>query len=424
MSHTRREFIKAAVGGSLAACSGAQLPGLGNRSARAATTGKRGDTVLVVIELAGGNDGLNTVVPYNDRQYIESRPTLHLPADKVHKIDSKLGFHPRMDAFKRLYEEGHLSVVQGVGYPNSNRNHEEAARDWHSAAPGDATCQTGWLGRAADEASRLQEASSPDKASVPAAFVGSGKQPFSLHAARAVVPGIRSLDQHVLRALPGGDEPDELQMERTAKAPRPGNPNRLLDFLQQGTLEACAASRQMRAVSKDTTSAGDYPPFHLAKMLRLVARLIRADVGIRIFCTDLGGGDIGGFDNHANQLGNHCALVNQLSESVAAMVDDLKRDNLLDRVLVMTCSEFGRTLAENGRHGTGHGAAAPMFLVGGRLKGGLVGEHPSLKDLDQGAQKVHTDFRRVYATALESWLGMDSRPVLGGDYKPLDVFRA
>ncbi len=197
----------------------------------------------------------------------------------------------------------------------------------------------------------------------------------------------------------------------------------LLDFLQRGTLDACAASRRLRAVAQNADSAGNYPAFQLAKTLRLVARLIRADLGIRIFCTDLGGGDIGGFDNHANQLGNHCALLHQLSESVAAFVDDLRRDKLLDRVLLMTFSEFGRTVAENGRRGTGHGAAAPLFLAGGRLGGGLIGEHPSLADLDQGAQKVHTDFRRVYATVLESWLGFDSQLVLGGKYKPLDVLR-
>ncbi len=137
---------------------------------------------------------------------------------------------------------------------------------------------------------------------------------------------------------------------------------------------------------------------------------------------ELGGGGIGGFDNHANQLGNHCALLEQLAESVAAFVHDLKRDRLLDRVLVMTFSEFGRTLKENGRRGTGHGAAAPVFMAGGRVKGGLIGPHPSLTDLENGSPRFHTDFRQVYATVLDRWLGYDSQAILGTDFGSLDVF--
>ena len=156
-------------------------------------------------------------------------------------------------------------------------------------------------------------------------------------------------------------------------------------------------------------------------MLRTIAQLIRADLGIRIFFTELGGGDIGGFDNHANQRDNHAAVLNQLSESVAAFVGDLARDKLLDRVLLMTFSEFGRTLVENGRRGTDHGEAAPAFLAGGRVKGGLTGPHPSMTELENGGPKHHTDFRRVYATVLDRWLGIDSEPVLGGKFQPLDV---
>jgi uncharacterized protein (DUF1501 family) len=171
------------------------------------------------------------------------------------------------------------------------------------------------------------------------------------------------------------------------------------------------------------SSAGlaEYPSFGLAGDLRTIAQLIRADTGIQVYFIELGGGGIGGFDNHANQRDNHCALLHQLSESIAAFVNDLNRDGLLDTVLLMTFSEFGRTVSENGRRGTGHGNAAPMFLVGGRLQGGLVGPHPSLTALDEGALPCHTDFRRVYATALDCWLGVDSTEILGGRFKTLDV---
>jgi uncharacterized protein (DUF1501 family) len=144
-------------------------------------------------------------------------------------------------------------------------------------------------------------------------------------------------------------------------------------------------------------------------------------LGIRVFYTELGGEEPGGFDNHANQRDNHASLLRQLSESLSAFVGDLRRDKLLDRVLLMTFSEFGRTVEENGRRGTDHGSAAPMFLVGGRVKGGLAGRHPSLTDLEKGGLKHHTDFRQVYATVLERWLGIDSRKVLGRQFEPLDV---
>ena len=179
-----------------------------------------------------------------------------------------------------------------------------------------------------------------------------------------------------------------------------------------------------KAAIKAADGSADYPPFGLARDLRTVAQLIRADIGIRIFFAELGGGGIGGFDNHANQLGNHCALLHQLAESVAAFIYDLQRDKQLDRVLLMTFSEFGRTVKENGRRGTDHGAAAPMFLAGGKVKGGLVGTHPSLTDLDKGALKMHTDFRRVYATVLDRWLGFESEAVLGGRFQPLDILKA
>src|SRR5215831_15572728 len=156
-----------------------------------------------------------------------------------------------------------------------------------------------------------------------------------------------------------------------------------------------------------------YGNYALAQSLRTAAQLIRADLGIRIFLVEQGGVSPGEFDNHANQAANHAVSLRSLSESLTAFCDDLTHDRLLDRVLIMTYSEFGRTLTENGRHGTGHGAAAPVFLAGGRLKGGLIGAHPSLTDLDNDALKPHTDFRAVYATVLERWLGIESTPILG-----------
>lgn len=423
MAHSRRDFLKASFGASVLLLLGPPVPAFLARlvSAGAVRQDQR-ETVLVVVQLAGGNDGLNTVIPYGDDDYARSRPTLRMTGSEVHKINELLGFHPRMKAFMRLYEEGHLSIVQGVGYPNSSRDHAEAMRSWQTAAPEQPHCQTGWLGRAIDDAYR------PDDANVPGVFVGHIGQPLALNAEKAVVPSVRSLEECILRPAPrpGSAQTHRRLLVRAAAARRSTDGDPLLGFLQGVATDAYAGSQRVEAVIRSAASARgvQYPGLQLSQMLKTVAQLIRADLGIRIYFTELGGSGFGGFDNHANQRGNHGALLRELSESVAAFADDLKRDKLLDRVLLMTFSEFGRTVAENGRRGTGHGAAAPMFLVGGKLKGGLVGSHPSLVDLDNGALKLHTDFRQVYATALDRWLGFDSQAVLGGRFDSLDVLRA
>jgi len=415
MTYTRRNFLKATLGSSALLSLSPAAPNFLVRSMMsAAHRHNERNTVLVVVQLSGGNDGLNTVVPYENDEYARNRPTLRLPPNEIHKIDSCLGFHPRMRAFKRLYEQGHLSIIQGVGYPNIDRSHESGMRIWHTAAPDEPDCQTGWLGRTVDS---IRE---PNSINTPAVFVGPIAKPFGLNAKNAVVPSISSLDNLTIHEMPGHRK-YQSQRKHATEFPRPNQNNPLMHFLQQCTQNAYKNSKRIEAVMKKTANTAEYPQFKLAGSLRKVAQLIRADIGIRIFFTELGGGGIGGFDNHANQLGNHCSLLHHFSESIAAFVHDLKRDKLLNRVLLMTFSEFGRTVKENGRRGTGHGAAAPIFMVGGRLKGGLVGPHPSLKDLDNGALKFHTDFRNVYATVLDKWLGFDSSKVLDKQYKPLNI---
>ncbi|NQT38084.1 MAG: DUF1501 domain-containing protein [Planctomycetes bacterium] len=278
-------------------------------------------------------------------------------------------------------------------------------RIWHTAEHNQPDFRAGSLGLVAD---RAHEATG---ANLPVAFVGPIARPFALNAERAVVPTIRSADDLVMRSMSDG----------SAEVSATSADDRLLGFLQDSTRKARAASRRVEAAVSASSGSGDYPRLPLAGELRTVAQLILADLGIRVFFTELGGGGIGGFDNHANQMGNHCAMLDQLSESVAAFVDDLRREKLADRVLLMTFSEFGRTVAENGRRGTGHGAAGPVFLAGGRIKGGLFGSHPSLTDLDNGAMKPEADFRQLYATMLDGWLGLDSRAVLTGPREPLDV---
>ena len=408
MAQSRREFLKTVFGAPALLSLSGGAPALFSRAARAAgalAAEDRKDTVLVVVQLTGGNDGLNTVVPYADDAYGRNRSTLRLTGKEVHRIDDYAGLHPRMSGFARLRKEGRLSVVQSVGYPNSHRGHEEAMRDWHTARPGERQCPTGWIGRAVDSASRR------DEAGVPGIFIGPIARPFALTARKAAVPSIRSARELTLRA--GGDSSGE---------PRSGaDDNPLAEHVRRGLRGASATSRQVRAVLNGAPGTDRYPAHGLGGDLKTVAELVRADVGIRMFFTELGGGGIGGFDNHANQRDNHAALLGQLSDAVAAFAEDLARDKCLDRVLLMTFSEFGRTLGENGRRGTGHGAGQPVFLVGGRPRPGLIGKHPDLTDLDQDAPRFQIDFRRLYATVLGPWLGLDTATILGPDFKPLNL---
>ena len=404
MFQTRREFLQAALGTSACVSIAGATPFVLAGPRHAARRRGERDTVLVVLQLSGGNDGLNTIVPHGDDEYGRQRTTLRLPTRDLHGIDSYLGFHPRMGALRRLYHEGSLGIVQGVGYPDSSRDHDVAMQAWYTADPLRPEQRTGWLGRMADEVW------DPEETDIPAMFVGPIARPKILNAERTLVPTVRSVDELVGAApaspTAAGDGDDSL-----------------LGFVRRTTARAGEARAALRDVVAESDATGDYPAYGLARDLRTVAQLIRADLGIRVFLTELGGDGFGGFDNHANQLDNHAALLHQLSESVAAFVRDLQRAKRFDDVLLMTFSEFGRTLAENGRRGTGHGEAAPVLLAGSRLRGGLTGEHPSLTDLREGAPKFHTDLRRVYATALESWLGYDSEAVLGGKFAPLDVLR-
>ena len=432
MSVTRRDFLRTSLAASTLAAFSSTAPRFLCRTATAAAlrdSRESRDTVLVVLQLTGGNDGLNTVVPYGDDAYARNRPTLRLPPAKLHKIDTLLGFHPEMAGFHRLFQEGHLAIVQGVGYPSHSLQHPVAMRAWQTGRPEEPRAESGWVGRAADVARR------PDVPEMPAVFVGPIDRPFGLNAQQTIVPAIDSLGDCRFRPVT-----EYLPSPRpTARVPRrgaggegglPSNvangrqiENRLLDFVVRSQASAWAVDRRIAALEALPSATADYPPFRLAASLRTVAELVRAECGIRAYYVELGGGGLGGFDNHAGQRDNHAALLRQLSGSVTAFCDDLKRKRLLDRVVLMTFSEFGRTVAENGRRGTDHGVAAPMFVVGGNVRGGLVGAHPSLTAVPGGGMSFHTDFRRVYATLLDQWLGWDSQAVLGARFQPLEILQ-
>ncbi len=414
MPANRRDFLKSSLAASTLVSMGAStVPGFLSRSARAAADGKGGDRVLVVIQLLGGNDGLNTVVPHGLDGYTRSRRVLRLPSGQIQKITDTIGLHPGMGGMSKLVENGRVAILQGVGYPNPDRSHFRSMEIWETARTETGALETGWLGRVLD----AHPARPGDD--LPALHIGPRRLPLAYKAKTTAVPSLETLEQYRLQ-LTGDDASKRAERQALADVARVGGgDDPLLGFIRRSTLAAYDSSQRLEAVTSPKAGAVKYPEFGLAKRLELIAKIVKAGFGTRIYYTSLDG-----FDTHANQLGSHAALLTELSDSLAAFHADLADAGQSDRVAVLTFSEFGRRVAENASAGTDHGAAAPVFVVGPVEQKGLVGEHPSLDDLDDGDLKFHTDFRRVYASLLESWLGLPAAPIVGEGFAPLPLFGA
>lgn len=405
----RRDFLRCSLRASALYSLAPITPRLVAQAAAHPNLEPGGEAILVALQLSGGNDGLNCLIPFEDDAYARARPTLRRSRRQVIPIDDSMGWHPRLHPMARLLEDGLLAVWQGVGAPGQSRDHAAAMRAWHVADPQPDRHFTGWLGRAADCLLQRRPVISPG------AFVGRIATPFVFNATRSIVPAWSA-------PLAWPESRETAAFAETAGT-APLHP--LGRHVSEVAARAAADGRRLRAVARQRRSGhDDYPDFALAADLRTVADCIRAELGSRLYVVELGGGGIGGFDNHANQAGNHDALLDQLARALEAFARDLRGDGLLERVLLMTYSEFGRTLKENGRHGTDHGLAGPVFLLGGGIRPGLRGEHPSLTDLDQGGLKATADFRQLYAAVLGPWLGLPSDEILGAEYEPLPLWSA
>jgi uncharacterized protein (DUF1501 family) len=408
MQTSRREFL-AAVGASSAILSfGGVVPGFLVNAAEA-NNENRNETILVVLQLTGGNDGLNTVIPYDHDVYKKSRPKLAVPADQVLKIKDGLGFHPSARGLADLLEAGKLAIVQGVGYPEPNRSHFESMDIWHTCQRKGGPRTTGWVGRFLDAATQsLTDA--------PALHMGHEKQPLALASDHVRVPSLSSPE--TFRLKDGGNE----QLRDTIRnlATAGGSPaNDLAGFLQTSTTSALTASERIAEALRQYETPITYPDSALAKKLKTIAQLIDAGLRTRVYYVELDG-----FDTHSQQAAAHVALLQQFSSALHAFVQDVSHQGHAERVLVVCFSEFGRRVQENASEGTDHGAAAPMFIAGSKVKSGLVTEHPSLTDLDDGDIKFKTDFRQVYATLLDQWLSWPSPAILGGKYDPVPIFKS
>lgn len=407
MRTTRRDFLRTTLRASAVLSIGATAPRFLIEAA-AAEAQASADTVVVVVQLSGGNDGLNTVVPFGDDVYRKNRPKLAIPADRVLRLDDHLGLHPEMTGLRDLYDKGQLAIVQGVGYPEPNRSHFESMDIWHTCRRKADRRNDGWLGR------YLDAAASEAGGDAPALHLGEEVQPLALAAQGVRVPSIRSVDRFRLEE----DDPRLKEaIDALAAADRPAG-NDLLGFVSASTTGALEASRRVESARGGYVAKAEYPDNALASKLKTVAQLIDAGLGTRIYYVTLDG-----FDTHSQQPAAHAALVGQLSGAVHAFTRDIDGHGHGKRVLLMSFSEFGRRVEENASEGTDHGAAGPMFLAGGGVKPGLIGAHPALTDLEDGDLKFHTDFRQVYAAVLEKWLRWPSAGVLGGEWAPVDLVR-
>jgi uncharacterized protein (DUF1501 family) len=413
MTPTRRDFLKTSfTSGSLVAC-GLTVPGFLSRTAAAAPQAHKPgakDTILVVVQLTGGNDGLNTVIPYKDPEYFKLRPTLQQPAAQVRKLNDQIGLHPSMTGLADLLQEKALCVVQGVGYPNPDQSHFRSMDIWQAASTA-RELNDGWIGRAL---TRMPPTP---------AFHLAGKNdsaPLALTGAPARVPTLASLQDFVLKttAASGADKKKQTQLIEEVAKSGGGGPN-LLDFVKRTAVNTYASSKRLQDIGKNYTPKVPYPNSGLAGHLKLAAQLIDANLGARLFYVALDN-----FDTHASQAVTHAQLLGELSQAMTAFYKDMAARGHKDRILLMTFSEFGRRAKENGSRGTDHGSAAPMLLVGGKVKAGVVGAHPDLTKLELGNLKHHTDFRQVYAAVLDKWLGVPSKQVLGKEFKPAEIFKS
>jgi len=393
-------------------------------------TGKDG-TILVVLQMAGGNDGLNMVVPYADDIYYRSRPKLGLPADKVLKLNSYAGLNGKLTGLKALFDEGHLSVVQGVGYPNPNRSHFRSTEIWQTASDADRNESEGWLGRYFDNCCAGadptvgvaigEEMPQAFAAKTPTGITFSEPEQFRWRPSEKV-EGRMSAEESFFRQLNGsaGDEEALLAAsEGGSIGAIPGKSKTdlsTIDFLQRTALDAQLSSDKILAIARKYESNVPYPQGRLAASLSMIARMIAGGLPTRVYYVSQGG-----FDTHAGQVNAHERLMGELNDALSAFATDLKQQDNFDRVLLITFSEFGRRLVENANGGTDHGAAAPMFIVGGAVKPGLFGKYPSLSDLDYGDLKFNTDFRSVYGTVLDKWLRAPSQVVLGRKFPALPI---
>lgn len=401
---TRREFLRIGARGLGFLAFAPYAPSFLAQAARAGVPAPERDrTILVLIQLAGGNDGLNTVIPFRDDAYYRLRPNLAIQAADRIEVHPDFALPSRAEPLAKLFHDGRLGIIRNVGYPNPNRSHFRSMEIWESGSSSNQTLATGWIGRYLDHACAGHPTDSPGPEAIAAAdempptFMGEHAHTlFNLPRRRRRTAGAPLLEQ-VVQAV---EEPTE-------------SPT---GYLRHTLMDTLVTERRVGQILQRNRPEASYPRSRLGRSLEQIAGLIAGGMETRIYFASLGG-----FDTHVNQRGTHARLIGDLSGSLAAFQADLEARGLASQVLTMTFSEFGRRASENGGAGTDHGTSAPLFLMGSSIQVPVFGNAPVLPSRGNQDLTFETDFRQVYATVLERWLGGPTQPVLGRNWDSLPI---
>jgi uncharacterized protein (DUF1501 family) len=369
------------------------------------------DPVLVILQLSGGNDALNTVIPYSNPLYQDNRPKVGIPQDQVLPINDSIGFHPAMGPIKKLYDEGKVAIIQGIGYPNPSRSHFRSMDIWHTCEP-TKVGEEGWVGRAIRDMD-------PKKENVLTGVNFGRGLPRALAVPGVPVASVGNLETYgVLTGIEAEDQRlMALETFSRTYSPMLGKGPVLSYFAQTG-LDALKGADILSTALDNYSSSVKYDSDDVAQYMKNIVQTHLANLGTRVLYTTA---PYNSFDTHAGELANHTRLWTQTSNAISAFYEDLKEHNATDNVVLFVFTEFGRRVHDNGS-GTDHGAGGHAFVIGDAVKGGLYGEYPSLEagKLMEGDLHYNNDFRGTYATLLERWLHLDSKPIVGGTFEQLD----
>ncbi len=375
-----------------------------------ATTKK--DPVVVVLQMTGANDYLNTIIPYTNEHYYDARPKVGIPADQVLPIDDQIGFNPNMGPIKKLWDDGKMAIIHGIGYENSPRSHFRSMDIWHTCEP-DIVGTEGWAGRV------IRDLDPRGENVLKGVNFGQGL-PRALALRGTPVTSVSSLESYgVLSSVPGvsAEEEHNKILDRFARmySPTVGT-GPTMDYLGQTGRDALKGADIVRSAPEQYTSTVEYADTPIAKYLRDIAQVYLADLGTQMFYTQHGS-----FDSHFNQPPMHTKLWIDMSRAISDFFDDLAEHEAGDNLIMVLFTEFGRRVKDNGT-GTDHGAGGAAFVIGNQVKGGHYSSYPSLRpeNLTQGDLEPNYDFRGLYSTVIENWLGLDAVPIVGGNFEKLD----
>jgi uncharacterized protein (DUF1501 family) len=366
-----------------------------------ASTVPAGNKVVVILQLSGGNDGLNTVIPVRNDIYYRSRPRLGIIKEKAFSLTDEVGLHPFLTAFKQIYDDGALGILNNVGYPNPDRSHFRSMDIWHTASQSNEYWNTGWVGRYLDA-----QCSGCDKPTQALEI----DDVLSLALKGDEVKGLALKDPKRLYGIS-----NEKYFKEVLKQHNVNHHEEPVEYLYKTMAETLSSADYIFQQSKLHPSKTEYPNTDLGNSFKTIASLIFSDINTKVYYVSLGS-----FDTHINQENQQQRLFKEMNDAVASFVKDLKANNRFNDVLLFSFSEFGRRVAQNASGGTDHGTANNMFFISGGLKEkGVLNALPDLNDLDEGDLKYNIDFKNVYATVLKNWLGADAEKILGKNYTPL-----